>query len=208
MSLIRLLVVDDHTVIRHGLRRFFALIPDMELVAEASSGPEALALALALAPDVILLDLMMPEMDGLTATTALKALLPHTPILILTTFCTRETVLAALRAGASGFLLKDIEPDELARAIYTVRANQVYLHSYALQQLTTRLAEVATPPPRLTAREQQVGALIASGMSNKEIAAELGMSEKTVSVHASNLMAKLGLRSRTQVARYMLQFEL
>jgi NarL family two-component system response regulator LiaR len=205
MKPIRLLVIDDHTVVRRGLRRYIELLPGMELAAEASNGLEALALAPSTAPDVIITDVMMPEMDGIAAVTALRQLLPHTPILVLTTFCARETILAALRAGANGFLLKDVGIDELALAIRTVLAGQPYLQPRVPQQLIESSLGEASPLVRLTAREQQIAALVGCGMSNKQIAAELRISEKTISVHVSNLMAKLNLRSRTQLALYALQ---
>src|SRR5207249_532251 len=158
------LVIDDHWVVRHGLRRYFELLPDMQLVAEASSGLEALELAPAIRPDVMLLDLMMPGMDGIATAAALKSLLPETPILIFTTFCTPELVLTALRAGASGFLLKDIGIDELALAIRTVRGGQPYLQSCAAQQLIAGALSRERPAVRLTGREQQICALMAHGM--------------------------------------------
>ena len=205
MNQIRLLIADDHAVVRHGLRRYFELLPEMQLAAEAGGGPEALALAPAVNPDVILLDLMMPEMDGIATATALKRLLPQTPILILTTFCTPETVAGALRAGASGFLMKDVGIDELALAIHTVRDGRPYLQAYAAQQLINGKLYPDRPSTRLTSREQQICALIARGQSNKQIGAELRISEKTVSVHVTNVMSKLGFRSRTQLALYALQ---
>lgn len=200
MKSTRVLVVDDHPVVRRGLRRYFELLPDADLIGEATSGPDALELAPRLRPDVILLDLSMPGMDGLSAARALAALLPGVAILILTSNCSPETVLGAMRSGAAGFLLKDVSVDELAMALRTVMAGQPYLTPHAASQLISSSLQSERTAERLTARERAVYDLVAVGLSNKQIAAELGMSEKTTSVHVSNLMAKLGLRSRTQVA--------
>lgn len=204
MKLTRVLVVDDHPVVRRGLRRYFELLPDMELAGEAAGGPEALSLASRLRPDLILLDLSMPEMDGLAVARALQVLLPGTPILIFTSSCGAEHVLGALRAGAAGFLLKDSSVDELALAIRTALAGQPYLTPLAAQALISDSLAPAPPCARLTSRERAVYELVGRGLSNRQIAAELGMSEKTTSVHLSHLMAKLGLRSRTQVAVHAL----
>lgn len=200
----RVLVVDDHPVVRRGLRRYFELLPDMELAGEAEGGPEALGLAPRLRPDLILLDLSMPEMDGLAVARALLALLPATPILIFTSSCGAEEVLGALRAGAAGFLLKDTSVDELALAIRTAVAGQPYLTPLAARALISDTLTAGAPMARLTCRERAVYELVGRGLSNRAIAAELGMSEKTTSVHLSHLMAKLGLRSRTQVALHAL----
>jgi DNA-binding NarL/FixJ family response regulator len=203
MELIQVLVIDDHPVVRRGLRRYFELLPDIRLAGEATGGAEALALAPRLRPDVILLDLSMPEMDGLAVARAIQALLPGTPILIFTSACSTEHVLGALRAGASGFLLKGADVDEVGLAIRTAAAGQPYLTPLAARVLISDSLDPA-PAARLTGRERAVYELVGRGLSNRAIAAELGMSEKTTSVHLSNLMAKLGLRSRTQVAVHAL----
>lgn len=207
MELIRLVVVDDHSVVRRGLRRYMQFFPDLEIAAEASNGHEALVLATTLAPDVILLDLAMPGMDGIATTALLRSILPGTPIIIFTSACDPATLLAALRAGAQGFLLKDVGADELALAIRTVRAGQPYLQPSVASMLinSTLQPPAAAGTAQLTARERQIYDLLTSGLSNRQIASELGISEKTASVHVSNLMSKLGLRNRTQVALYAFQ---
>jgi len=205
MSRIRLLIVDDYSIVRRGLRSFIQFLPDVELVGEASSGREALA-QLHLQPDVILMDFMMPEMDGLTALRAIKQLNPGIAILILTTFCTYEMVAEALNAHASGFLLKSVGVDELAKAIQAAYRGEIYLQSTAIQMLVCQSSSASASfgASPLTPREQQVYGLVTRGYSNKQIAGELQMSEKTVSVHISRLMGKLGLNNRTQIAVHAL----
>jgi NarL family two-component system response regulator LiaR len=202
----RLMVIDDHAVVRRGLRRYVEMMSDVELVAEAENGPDAIALAPLVRPDVILLDLMLPGMDGIAIAQILKQRLPRTPIIILTGTFSQPSLKAALRAGVSGFLLKDVGIEELALAIRTVRSGQPYLQPCVAHEL---ISDVLQPPPcplpGLTSRERQIYDLLAAGMSNKQIAAELRISEKTISVHVSNLMGKLGLRNRTQVALAALQ---
>lgn len=205
MELIRLIVVDDHSVVRRGLRRYMQFFPDIVVAAEAATGHEALELAAQVAPDVILLDLALPTMDGIATAVALRSLLPKTPIIIFTSTCDQATLLAALRAGAQGFLLKDIGADELALAIRTVRAGQPYLQPSVASLLIDRTLQRSPQVDQLTGREQQIYTLLARGLSNRQIAAELQISEKTASVHVSNLMRKLGLRNRTQVALSALQ---
>jgi two-component system, NarL family, response regulator LiaR len=200
MERIRLLVIDDHAVIRRGLRRYVELIQDVEVVAEAASGAEALALAPMVAPDVILLDLMMPGMNGITTASLLRQILPHAPIIIFTSACSQSSLIDVLRAGVSGVLLKTVEIDELALAIRTVRGGLPYLQPSVAGQLISGAVDPAEAAPHLTGRERQIYDLLADGQSNKQIAARLRISEKTISVHVSNLMGKLGVRSRTQVA--------
>jgi DNA-binding NarL/FixJ family response regulator len=202
MNPIRVLVVDDHLIVRQGLRAILRVLPDLELAGEAVDGREAIDLAQALRPDVVLMDLVMPELDGVAAIAAIKRRMPELPIIVLTTFAESERVLAAVQAGANGFLLKDVEMHELARAIRAVCGGQPYLHPEATRHIIQATAQLEPPAARLTAREQQVLRLLAGGMTNRQIADALTISEKTVSVHVSNLLGKLGLSSRTQAALY------
>jgi NarL family two-component system response regulator LiaR len=202
MNPIRVLVVDDHLIVRQGLRAILRVLPDLELAGEAVDGREAIDLAQALRPDVVLMDLVMPELDGVAAIAEIKRCLPELPIIVLTTFAESERVLAAVQAGANGYLLKDVEMHELARAIRAVRGGQPYLHPEATRHIIQATAQPEPPAARLTAREQQVLRLLAGGMTNRQIADALTISEKTVSVHVSNLLGKLGLSSRTQAALY------
>jgi two-component system, NarL family, response regulator LiaR len=203
MEPIRVLIVDDHAITRQGLRTVLRVLPDMELAGEARNGQEAIATVKTLQPDVVLMDLVMPEMDGVTAITTLKQMLPDLPIIVLTTFSETDLVIGAVQGGADGYLLKDVEVEELARAIRTVKSGQPYLHPEAtrhLLQATSRPPEHA--PERLTKREQEVLTLLARGYTNRQIADSLTITEKTVSVHVSNLLNKLELTSRTQAALY------
>ena len=202
MSAIRVLIVDDHAIVRQGLRAIMRVTAGLELVGEAGDGAEALDLARAQRPDVVLMDLVMPGVDGVQATAAIKRECPGTRVLALTTFADAELVLGAVQAGADGYLLKDVAVAELTHAIQTVHAGTPYLHPEAtrhLIQATARPAPVASP---LTQREHEVLARVARGLTNRQIADELAISEKTVSVHVSNLLGKLGLASRTQAALY------
>jgi DNA-binding NarL/FixJ family response regulator len=203
MEPIRVLIVDDHAIARQGLRTVLRVLPDMELAGEARNGQEAIAAVQTLQPDVVLMDLVMPEMDGVTAITTLKQMLPDLPIIVLTTFSETDLVIGAVQGGADGYLLKDVEVEELAQAIRTVKSGQPYLHPEAtrhLLQATSRPLEQA--PERLTKREQEVLTLLARGYTNRQIADSLTITEKTVSVHVSNLLNKLELTSRTQAALY------
>ncbi len=203
MEPIRVLIVDDHAITRQGLCTVLRVLPDMELAGEARNGQEAIAAVQTLQPDVVLMDLVMPEMDGVTAITTLKQMLPNLPIIVLTTFSETDLVIGAVQGGADGYLLKDVEVEELAQAIRTVKSGQPYLHPEAtrhLLQATSRPLEQA--PERLTKREQEVLTLLARGYTNRQIADSLTITEKTVSVHVSNLLNKLELTSRTQAALY------
>ena len=202
MTPLRVLIVDDHPIVRHGLLTIMRVLPDMEPAGEAANGREALAQAIALRPDVILMDLMMPEMDGVAAIAAIRAALPAMPIVALTTFADSELVLAAVQAGAAGYLLKDVDMLELAHAIRQVHSGQPYLHPEATRHLIQATSRPDQPTDHLTGREQEVLRLLARGMTNRQIADTLTISDKTVSVHISNLLAKLGLASRTQAALY------
>jgi DNA-binding NarL/FixJ family response regulator len=196
---IRILIVDDHGVVRQGLRMYLALDPELEVVGEAANGAEALRLAHELVPDVVLMDLLMPVMDGITATGAIRRELPEVEVIALTSVLEDSAIYGAMRAGAIGYLLKDTQADELCRAIKAAAAGQVQLSSPVAARL---LREVPAPqdPEPLTGRETEVLAELAQGKSNKEIAAELVIAEKTVRTHVSNILAKLGVASRTQAA--------
>jgi DNA-binding NarL/FixJ family response regulator len=196
---IRILIVDDHSVVRQGLRMFLALDGELEVVGEAANGAEALERARELRPDVVLMDLLMPVMDGIAATTAIRAELPDTEVIALTSVLEDVSVVGAVRAGAIGYLLKDTQSDELCRAIKAAAAGQVQLAPQAAARL---MREVRAPesPEALTDRETEVLRLLAQGKANKEIAVALGIGEQTVKTHVSSILAKLGVQSRTQAA--------
>ena len=198
---IRILIVDDHSVVRQGLRMFLGLDPELEVVGEGANGEEAVRLARQLRPDVVLMDLIMPGMDGVKATEILRQELPETEVLVLTSVLEDALVVDAVRAGAIGYLLKDTQADELCRAIKAVAAGQVQLSPQAAARL---MQEVRAPEPplsnALTGRELAVIQLLAQGLSNKEIAHQLALGEKTIKTHVSHILRKLGVQSRTQAA--------
>ena len=205
---IRVLLVDDHAVVRMGLKTFFALQDDIEVVGEASDGSEAVAVARRLTPDVILMDLLMPNMDGLTAIGRIKGELPETEIVAVTSFMEEEKVTAALEAGASGYLLKDAEAEEVAGAVRSAYAGEVHLDAAVARLLAQRMRERKTKPDPvepLTEREREVLALLGHGMSNREIGAALFITERTARTYVSNILGKLGLSSRTQAALYAVE---
>jgi DNA-binding NarL/FixJ family response regulator len=204
---VRLLIADDHAVVRQGLRLFLAWDPDLDVVGEASDGVEAVRLAKELEPDVVLMDLLMPGMDGIAATAAIRRELPDTEVVALTSVVEDASVVDAVRAGAIGYLLKDTDADELRRAIKAAAAGQVQLAPEAAARL---MREVRAPasPEALTAREIDVLRLVAAGKANKEIAAALGIGDKTVKFHVGNILAKLGVQSRTQAALHAVQIGL
>ncbi len=202
---IRVLIADDHSVVRQGLRMFLLVQPDMELVGEAANGREAVQRVDTLAPDVVLMDLVMPEMTGIEATRAIKAAHPEVQVLVLTTFLEDERVKEAIEAGAVGFLLKEVEMDDLARAVRGAARGEPQLHPEAAKMLfglATRKPVVPEPPSPLTERERQVIALLAEGLSNKQIARTLSVSETTIKGHVANILSKLELQDRTQAAVY------
>jgi DNA-binding NarL/FixJ family response regulator len=201
---IRVLLVDDHTVVLHGLRMFLRLDPELEVIGEATNGAEAVELAHELRPDVVLMDLLMPVMDGITATTIIRRELPEIEVVALTSVLEDEKVIGAIRAGAIGYLLKDTEADELRRAIKAAAAGQVQLSPQVVERL---LNEVKTTdsPQRLGDYEQEVLRLLARGRSNNEIAEALDVGEKTVKTLVGGILDKLGLPSRTQAALYAVQ---
>lgn len=204
---IRILVADDHSVVRQGLRMFLALDPDFEIVGEAADGAQAVTMAGELRPDVVLMDLLMPVMDGIQATAIIRRDLPDTEIIALTSVLEDAMVIGAVRAGAIGYLLKDADADELCRAIRAAAAGKVQLSPKAAERL---MREVRAPesPEVLTEREVDVLRLLARGRSNKEIASALHITEKTVKTHVSNILAKLGVPSRTQAALHAVRLGL
>jgi DNA-binding NarL/FixJ family response regulator len=201
---IRLMIVDDHAVVREGLRAFLGLQEDVEVVGEAADGSAALEQAELLRPDVILMDLVMPRLDGVSAMRELRARLPQSRVIVLTSFLEDERLLPAIEAGAAGYLLKDTEPSELARAIRAAHAGEAVIDPTVAARLVRALSKRAAPAAdrssALTKRELEVLALIGHGRSNKRIALELGISEKTVKAHVGHLLAKLGVADRTQAA--------
>ncbi len=207
---IRVLLVDDHAVVRRGLRGFLELIKDFVVVGEAENGREGVLAADRLAPDVILMDLLMPEMGGLEAIGAIKEAHPEIEIVAVTSFIEEEKVTSALEAGASGYLLKDAEAEEVAQAIRAAYNGEVHLDPAVSRLLAQRLRQRknAEPVEPLTAREKEVLAQLAKGASNKEIAYELGITERTARTHVSNILGKLGLGSRTQAALYAVEHKL
>jgi len=197
----RVLITDDHGVVRQGLRMFLSLDPDFEVVGEASNGEEALAMARELGPDVVLMDLLMPVMDGISATEKIRAELPEVEVIALTSVLEDASVTGAVRAGAIGYLLKDTDSEELSRAIKAAAEGRVHLAPEAAARL---MREVRAPesPEALTGREAEVLRLLARGKANKQIASSLYVSEKTVKAHVSSILMKLGVQSRTQAALY------
>ena len=212
---IRVLIVDDHAMVRRGMRDFLDLHDDLEVVGEAANGVEALAQTAALLPDVVVMDLLMPDLDGIAATAQLKALHPTIEVVVITSFIEEDRITAALEAGASGFLLKDAEADDLAAAIRSARAGEVYLDPAVAGIVARRMRTGADGPVggadavgRLTARERDVLGGVARGLSNRAIADELGIAERTARTHVSNILAKLGLTSRTQAALFAVEHHL
>jgi NarL family two-component system response regulator LiaR len=205
---IRVLVVDDHQIVRKGICALLATKRDIRVVGEASDGATAIAQARELEPDVILMDLMMPEMDGIQATREITSRQPRARILVLTSFAEQEQVLRAIKAGALGYLLKDSGPQELLQAIRQVHRGEPSIQPSVARKL---LSELAAPPQKpltsdpLTPREVDILRLVAQGLSNKEIASQLSISEETVHTHVSSILGKLHLASRTQAALYALK---
>ena len=204
---IRILIADDHDVVRQGLQMFLSDDPELEIVGEARNGAEALEMARDLKPDVILMDILMPVMDGITAITQVRKELPDTEVIALTSVLEDAKVVGAVRAGAIGYLLKDTQGDELCNAIKAAAAGQVQLSPQAAARL---VREVRAPesPETLTERETDVLRLLAQGKANKEIALSLSIGENTVKTHVSNVLEKLGVQSRTQAALYAAQIGL
>ncbi|MEA2297389.1 MAG: hypothetical protein QOF77_325 [Solirubrobacteraceae bacterium] len=201
---IGVLVVDDHAVVREGLRTFLELQDGIEVVGEAADGREAVDEAERLRPDVILMDLTMPVLDGVAAMRELRTRVPGARVIVLTSFASDTRLLAAIQAGAAGYLLKNVEPQELARAVRTAHAGGALLDPAVAALLVAAIAQPPPPDPaeQLTRREREVLELIGGGRSNKRIALELGVSEKTVKTHVGHVLAKLGVADRTQAAMY------
>ena len=207
MDKISVLIADDHGVVRQGLRTYLSLLDDIEIVGEAKNGLEAVDLVRQHQPDIVLMDLVMPEMDGVEATRQVLAASSGTKVIVLTSFAEDELVFPAIEAGAAGYLLKDVDPADLHQAIRAVHHGEVQLHPDVTKKLMQRVAatpqpEPDSPPDDLTARELEVLSLIAQGQSNREIATSLTISEKTVKTHVSNILTKLHLSDRTQAAIY------
>jgi DNA-binding NarL/FixJ family response regulator len=201
---IRVLIADDHAVVRQGLRTFLELQDDIEVVADVADGEAALRAAREHEPDVVLMDLVMPGMGGVEAIRGLREARPEARVLVLTSFLDDEKLFPAVRAGAAGYLLKDVEPAELVRAIRTVDDGEALLHPAVAARLMEEFAETERPAAEeaLTAREREVLQLIARGLPNKLIARDLEIAEKTVKTHVSSILSKLGLTDRTQAALY------
>ena len=204
---IRLLVADDHEVVRQGLRTFLGLDADLELVGEARDGREAVEMAGRLKPDVVLMDLVMPEMDGIAATDAIHRDFPEVQVIALTSVLENASVADALRAGAIGYLLKNASPQNLHRGIRAAVAGQVFLSPEAAAQLVRQVKAPESPEP-LTPREIEVLRLLALGRANKQIAREMGVGEETVKTHVSNILGKLQAGSRTQAALHAIRIGL
>jgi NarL family two-component system response regulator LiaR len=204
---ITVLIVDDHAVVRQGLRTFLELQDDIEVVGEAENGAQAVDQTRQHGPDVVLMDLVMPEMDGIEATRRISALRPDTKVIALTSFAADDKVFPAIKAGASGYQLKDVSPSDLADAIRAAHRGETQLHPEVAKKLMDQVAGRAEEPApeELTERELEVLRLVASGLSNKEIAQELTISDKTVKTHISSILSKLHLADRTQAAIYALK---
>jgi two-component system, NarL family, response regulator LiaR len=209
---IRVLIVDDHAVVRMGLKMFFDHQSDIEVVGEAADGSEGVAMARRLEPDVVLMDLLMPTMDGVTAIGRIKAERPEIEIVTMTSFIEEEKVTAALEAGASGYVLKDAEAEEVAAAVRAAYAGEVHLDPAVARLLAQRMRARKSPEEELTEpltdREKDVIRLLGQGKSNKEIGAELFITERTARTYVSNILGKLGLASRTQAALYAVEHKL
>jgi len=208
---IKVLIVDDHQVVRQGLQIFLDLQEDIQIVGEAGDGQAAVELAKELSPDVILMDLVMPRLDGIAATSRIKALYPGTKLIALTSFTEDDKVFPAIQAGASSYLLKDVSPDALVDAIRAAHHGEARLHPEVMRKLMAQVAAQTSSGkqqwngPQLTDREQEVIRLVAQGKSNREIAEVLVISEKTAKAHISNILGKLGLDDRTQMAVYAIK---
>jgi NarL family two-component system response regulator LiaR len=200
------ILVDDHSMVRMGLKTYFSTLKDIQVVGEASTGEEAMQLVQQLAPDVVLMDLIMPGMDGVEATRQVKKLSPRTQVIVLTSYHDDEHIFPAIRAGALSYVLKDIDPDELAEAIRLARAGEAVINPRVASRLVKELhgsrQEEVNPYHELSDRELEVLRQIAAGLNNREIAEALVISEKTVKSHITNILNKLHLADRTQAAVY------
>ncbi len=208
MAAIKVLIVDDHKIVRQGLRYYLDVYDEIEVIGEAETGVEAVALVREKEPDVVLMDLVMPEMDGIEATRELLTLRPGTKVIVLTTFAEEQKIFPAIEAGATSYLLKDIKPPDLVDAILAAHRGESQLHPDIAKKLMSRVVQLSTRatetagPTELTKRELEVLRLIAEGLSNRELAQALTISEKTVKKHVSSILRKLNLADRTQAAIY------
>src|SRR5579864_447358 len=201
---IRIVIADDHSVVRRGLRMFLAMDPELVVVGEAANGEEAVHLARLLLPDIVLMELVMPVMDGITATATIRRELPDTEVLALTSVLEDASVVGAVRAGAIGYLLKDTQAEALCRAIKAAAAGQVQLTPQAAARLM-QVVSAPESPEALTERETEVLCLLAQGQSNKQIARILNNTEHTIKSHVSRILSKLGVQSRTQATLYAIR---
>ncbi len=206
---IRVVLVDDHNLVRMGLKAYFATLSDIEVVGEAATGEEAVRIVADLAPDVVLMDIIMPEMDGVEATRQIKKTSPHTQVVAVTSYHEDEHIFPVIRAGALSYVLKDIDPDDLAEAIRRANAGEAVINPRVAARLVKELHgqrdEVINAFTELTSREMEVLRQVAAGKSNREIAETLVISEKTVKTHITNILTKLHLSDRTQAAVYAWQ---
>jgi len=207
---IKVLIVDDHKVVRQGLRTFLELQEDVLVIGEAEDGQSAVEMVRQLKPNVVLMDLVMPRLDGISATRQVKSLGSDVKVIALTSFTEDDKVFPAIQAGASSYLLKDVSPDDLVEAIRAVHRGEARLHPDIARKLMDQVARQSAPVREphfddLTERERDVARLVAQGRSNQEIAQELVISEKTVKTHVSNILGKLLLEDRTQLAIYSIK---
>jgi len=202
MDGVTVLVADDHPVVRQGLRTFLDLQEGVSVVGEAATGAEAVAMVEELLPDVVLMDLVMPDLDGIEAARRIRDLSPTTKVIVLTSYAEDEKIFPAIKAGAAGYLLKDVEPDEIAEGIRRVQRGEALLHPKIAARVMREVTKEKAEGEVLTARELEVLSGLSRGLSNKAIAEELILSEKTVKTHVSNILAKLHLADRTQAALY------
>ncbi len=203
---ISVILVDDHNMVRLGLKAYFDSLPDIQVIGEAATGAEAVRLVTALTPDVVLMDLLMPEMDGVEATRQIKKISPSTQVIVLTSYHEDEHIFPAIRAGALSYVLKDIDPDELAETVRRARAGEAMLNprvaARMVQEIHGMRSQSVNPFNELTDRELEVLRQVAAGKNNREIAEMLVISEKTVKTHITNILSKLHLADRTQAAVY------
>lgn len=204
--MVRIAIIDDHAVVRQGMRFLLEQQPDMEVVGEGKDGVQGVAMVCNTAPDIVILDLLMPRMDGLAAIREIKRLVPKTQVIVLTSYHKDEQVFSAIKAGALSYLLKDASPEELVEAVRAAARGESVLHPVIARRVLREIQRQSQPPMHeLTPRELEVLTRIARGLSNHEIASELTISEPTVRTHVANILSKLNLADRTQAAIYALQ---
>jgi NarL family two-component system response regulator LiaR len=205
---IRVMLIDDHAMVRRGLATFLKVFDDLQLAGEAESGEAGIRLCGEVLPDVVLMDLVLPLMDGATATRAIRQKFPRVQVIALTSFNEGELVKNALEAGAIGYLLKDVSADELAQAIRAAHAGRATLSQEAAQVLVQTANQIPVPGIDLTEREQEVLALMVEGLNNTQIAARMTVSPSTIKTHVSNILSKLGVASRTEAVAFALRHKL